>query len=66
MDPELHRIIEQDAAEVVMREETDTIPVIDDIRSHIRASVKTMSDMEEAEARMSIVDSLLAQLGLAA
>lgn len=66
LEPELHRIIEQDAAEVVMREETDTIPIIDDIRSHIRASVETMSDMEEAEARMAVVDSVLSQLGLAA
>ena len=31
-----------------------------------RASVKTMSDMEDAEARMAVVDSLLSQLGLAA
>eukprot|EP00092_Neocalanus_flemingeri_P056552 GFUD01067064.1.p1 GENE.GFUD01067064.1~~GFUD01067064.1.p1 ORF type:complete len:501 (+),score=170.32 GFUD01067064.1:80-1504(+) len=65
-EPELLRIVEQDAVEVVHREETDSIPIIDDIRSHIRASVKTMSDMEEAEARMAVVDTLLAELGLAA
>ena len=35
-DPDLHRAVESDAAEVRGREETDSIAIIDDIRSHIR------------------------------
>ena len=35
-DPDLHRAVESDAAEVSGREETDSIAIIDDIRSHIR------------------------------
>jgi len=63
-DPNLHRVIEQDARDVVGRQETDSIQIVDDIRSHIRASVEAMSDMEEAEARMAVVDSILLELGL--
>ena len=36
-DVELHKMIEQDAAEVRDREETDSVQIIDDIRSHIRS-----------------------------
>ena len=35
-DPDLHRAVESDTAEVRGREETDSIAIIDDIRSHIR------------------------------
>ena len=35
-DLELHKMIQQDAAEVRHREETDSVQIIDDIRSHIR------------------------------
>ena len=35
-DTDLHKIIRQDANEVKDRQETDSIQVIDDIRSHIR------------------------------
>ena len=123
-DPDLHRAVESDAAEVRGREETDSIAIIDDIRSHIRlvlfshisslstglqslksqcqssqiiwytvtlslvekaplkfespqwwnvlhivapisrSSVRTMSDMEDAERRLNIVEILVAALGL--
>ena len=33
---ELHKMIEQDASTVRDRQETDSIAVVDDIRSHIR------------------------------
>ena len=35
---ELHKMIEQDASTVRDRQETDSIAVVDDIRSHIRCS----------------------------
>jgi len=63
-DLELHKMIQQDAAEVRHREETDSVQIIDDIRSHIRASVRSMSDMAEAEERMALVEDLLSQLGM--
>jgi len=65
-DPELRSLVESDAADVVARQETDTIHIIDDIRSHISAGVKTLSDREDAECRMMVVERLLAELGLAA
>ena len=51
---------------MVKREETDSISIIDDIRSHISASVKNLSDIEDAESRMLVVDRLLEEMGLAA
>jgi len=63
---ELHKMIEQDASTVRDRQETDSIAVVDDIRSHIRSRVRTMSDMTEAEWKMSLVDNLLSQLDMEA
>jgi len=59
-------MIEQDASTVRDRQETDSIAVVDDIRSHIRSRVRTMSDMTEAEWKMSLVDNLLSQLDMEA
>merc|ERR1711973_826683 len=63
-DTDLHKIIRQDANEVKDRQETDSIQVIDDIRSHIRSRVRTMSEMSEAEMKMSVVDNLLSELDM--
>ena len=63
---DLHRMIEEDAGTVKDRQETDSIQVVDDIRSHIRKRVRTMSDMTEAEYKMSVVDNLLEDLDLEA
>lgn len=63
---DLHRMIEEDAGTVKDRQETDSIQVVDDIRSHIRKRVRTMSDMTEAEYKMSVVDNLLDDLDLEA
>ena len=65
-DQDLRNIVESDAQEVVKREETDSIAIIDEIRSHISASVKKLSDMDDAESRMMVVDRLLEELGFAA
>ena len=65
-DQDLRSLVENDAREVLKREETDSIAIIDDIRSHISASVKNLSDIEDAECRMLVVDRLLEELGLAA
>jgi len=63
-DDDLRRLVESDANEVVARQETDSIAIIDDIRSHISAGVKSLSDIEEAECRMMVVERLLAEMGL--
>ena len=65
-DVELHKVIAEDARGVRDRQETDSIQIVDDIRSHIRARVRTMSDMTEAEWKMSLVDNLLSQLDMEA
>ena len=65
-DNDLRSLVENDAREVLKPEETDSIAIIDDIRSHISASVKNLSDIEDAECRMLVVDRLLEELGLAA
>lgn len=59
-------MVQSDAQEVKKREETDSIAIIDDIRSHISASVKNLSDIDDAECRMLVVERLLEELGLAA
>ena len=63
---DLHRMIAEDASMVKNRQETDSIQVVDDIRSHIRKRVRTMSDMTEAELKMTVVDNLLDDLDLEA
>jgi len=65
-DLDLQKMIRQDADTVKNRQETDSIQVVDDIRSHIRSRVRTMSDTAEAEWKMSFVDNLLSQLDMEA
>jgi len=65
-DVELHKVIAEDARSVRDRQETDSIQIVDDIRSQIRARVRSMSDMAEAEWKMSLVDNLLSQLDMEA
>jgi len=57
-------LVRADANEVKNRQETDSIDVIDDIRSHIRSNVQTMSEMDEAERKLNFVDIILSNLGL--
>lgn len=62
--PELQELILQDADEVEGRQETDSIPIIDDMRYHITLAVQDMSSMSEAQDKLRIIDSLLEDLGL--
>ncbi|XP_021931904.1 ankyrin repeat and BTB/POZ domain-containing protein 1-like isoform X2 [Zootermopsis nevadensis] len=63
-DEGLHDLIIQDATEVKGRQETDSIPVIDDIRYHIRSDVKAVSKLQEASEKLQMIDRLLEDLGL--
>ena len=58
--------VKEDAQTVLKREETDSIPIIDDIRFHITNSVQTFSDMYDADQRLSSIDQFLDQLDLEA
>ena len=56
--------VKEDAQTVEKREETDSIPIIDDIRFHITNSVQTFSDMYDADEKLSSIDQFLDQLDL--
>ena len=62
--PEFAAFIREDASSVCQREETDSIPIIDDIRFHITNFMQTYSDMYEADDKMSVIDRLLEDLAL--
>ena len=57
-------IIQEDAASVKERQETDSIMIVDDIRYHISANVQTFSAIREAEDKLRALDELLIQLGV--
>ena len=57
-------LVREDAASVQGRQETDSIPVVDDIRFHITNFMQTFSDMYDAEQKLGALHSLLDRLGL--
>ena len=62
--PEFIDFVQEDAASVVGRQETDSIPIIDDIRFHITNFIQTFSDMYDADQKLSQIDNFLEELGL--
>ncbi|KAG7267302.1 hypothetical protein CRUP_000300 [Coryphaenoides rupestris] len=61
---EFAEIIEEDARAVVDRQETDSIPLVDDIRFHITSNVQTFSAIEEANQKLQVLEQLLVSIGL--
>ncbi|XP_070557887.1 ankyrin repeat and BTB/POZ domain-containing protein 1-like isoform X2 [Ptychodera flava] len=59
---EFAELVKEDAASVEEREETDSIPIVDDIRYHITSNVQTFSAMAEANEKLSALDELLIRL----
>ncbi|XP_013400284.1 ankyrin repeat and BTB/POZ domain-containing protein 1 [Lingula anatina] len=57
-------LVAEDAQGVKERHETDTIPVIDDVRFHITNFVQTFSEVEDANAKLILIDGLLEELNL--
>jgi ankyrin repeat/BTB/POZ domain-containing protein 1 len=57
-------LVEEDAGNVVSRHETDSIPIIDDIRCHLTDFVQTFSDVWKRDQKLGLIDLLLQQLGL--
>lgn len=63
---EFHRVVMEDAQEVKLRQETDSISVVDDIRYHISANARTFVEASEASRKLGLIDDLLSSLGLEA
>ncbi|XP_062977437.1 ankyrin repeat and BTB/POZ domain-containing protein 1 isoform X2 [Elgaria multicarinata webbii] len=56
--------VKENAEAVEERQETDSIPLVDDIRFHITSNVQTYSAIEEANQKLDALDNLLASIGL--
>ncbi|XP_007437182.1 ankyrin repeat and BTB/POZ domain-containing protein 1 isoform X2 [Python bivittatus] len=56
--------VKENADAVEERQETDSIPLVDDIRFHITSNVQTYSAIEEANQKLEALDNLLASIGL--
>lgn len=63
---EFRRVVMEDAQEVKLRQETDSISVVDDIRYHISANARTFVEASEASRKLGLIDDLLSSLGLEA
>ena len=61
---EFSQLVVESAYSIQKREETDSIPFIDDIRFHI--SRRHKDDPTEIERKFSLVDTLLERLELSA
>lgn len=56
--------VKESAEAVEERQETDSIPLVDDIRFHITSNVQTYSAIEEANQKLEALENLLANIGL--
>ncbi|XP_057561591.1 podocalyxin-like protein 2 isoform X2 [Hippopotamus amphibius kiboko] len=56
--------VREEAAAVASRQETDSIPLVDDIRFHLGSTVQTCSAMQLAEQRLRVLEELLVSIGL--
>ncbi|XP_032892875.1 ankyrin repeat and BTB/POZ domain-containing protein 1 isoform X1 [Amblyraja radiata] len=61
---EFAQVVQDDATAVEDRQETDSIPLVDDIRFHVTSNVQTYSAIEEANQKLKALDELLARLEL--
>ncbi|XP_035499771.1 ankyrin repeat and BTB/POZ domain-containing protein 1 isoform X1 [Scophthalmus maximus] len=62
--PELAEIIKEDAAALEDRQETDSVPLVDDIRYHIASNVQTYSAIEEANQKLEALEELLSSINI--
>uniref|UniRef100_A0A8C7WYT6 Ankyrin repeat and BTB (POZ) domain containing 1 n=1 Tax=Oryzias sinensis TaxID=183150 RepID=A0A8C7WYT6_9TELE len=62
--PEFAEIIKEDAASLEKRQETDSVPLVDDIRFHIASNVQTYSEIEEANQKLEALEELLASVNI--
>lgn len=56
---EFAEMVKEDAALLEERHETDSVPLVDDIRFHIASNVQTYSAIEEANQKLGALEGLL-------
>ena len=61
---DFHQLVIEDAQSVSERQETDSIPVIDEIRYLITSTVQTFAETEEAKEKLKLIDDLLDKYNL--
>ncbi|XP_034028559.1 ankyrin repeat and BTB/POZ domain-containing protein 1 [Thalassophryne amazonica] len=61
---EFAEMIKEDAASVEERQETDSVPLVDDIRYHIYSNVQTYSAIEEARQKVAALEELLLSINI--
>lgn len=61
---EFAEIIKEDAASLEERHETDSVPLVDDIRYHIASNVQTYSAIEEANQKLEALEELLSTINI--
>nr|XP_039261091.1 ankyrin repeat and BTB/POZ domain-containing protein 1-like [Styela clava] len=61
---EFIELVVEEANLVQCREETDSIPLIDEIRHHITDATSTYGQMQQSCAKLMKLDAMLARLGL--
>lgn len=62
--PEFAEMIKEDAASLEERHETDSVPLVDDIRFHITSNVQTYSAIEEANQKLEALEELLCNINI--
>lgn len=62
--PEFAELIKEDAASLEDRHETDSVPLVDDIRYHISSNVQTYSAIEEASQKLAALEQLLSDINI--
>lgn len=59
------KFVLEDAASVVDRQETDTVPIIDDLRFYMAEfSTVNPSDIDETSDKIKLLDQFLENIGL--
>ncbi|KAK7086478.1 Ankyrin repeat and BTB/POZ domain-containing protein 1 [Halocaridina rubra] len=61
---EFQSLILADAGEVVGRQETDSVTVVDELRYYISSAVETISEIQEARTKLASLETLLEDLGI--
>nr|XP_057906715.1 ankyrin repeat and BTB/POZ domain-containing protein 1 isoform X1 [Doryrhamphus excisus] len=61
---EFAEIVKEDAAFLEERHETDSVPLVDDIRYHIASNVQTYSEIEEANQKLEALEELLSSIDI--
>lgn len=61
---EFAEMVKEDAASLEKRQETDSVPLVDDIRYHIASNVQTYSAIEEANQKLEALEELLVRINI--